>query len=103
PACRAPRCSAVRAVGGRESTARPRMQMPVLVSRATHVPLALGDVIKNTRPAHAVTVAGVARIAATRGIFGGGELVVNGIRVALTLACLLIYESLDACHDGRCE
>jgi len=88
----------VRGVAGGEHAVGARWAVAIVGAGAIHVHVALGDVIEGAGSADGVAVAGIAGGAATRAIFGGGNLVINGIGITLAPG-FLIHERLDAGHD----
>src|SRR5208282_322622 len=75
------------------------------VISACQVDVTLGYIVKSTSAARAAVTAGVAGAAdkgsASRAVFVLRDLIVDGIRIAPTLARLLIHERLNRRHGGR--
>jgi hypothetical protein len=74
-----------------------------MIARAIHIHVAQGDIIENTGVGHSGAVGRIAGIVSNRTVFGGCELVVDRIGIALGFADPLVYERLNAGHDGGRE
>ena len=93
-------CGVKRAVRGGQHADRAASQVAVRAD-AVHVHITQGNVVENAGTGDSVPIARIARTAAARTVLGSGELIVDGCRIALRAAGLLIDERLDAGHDGR--
>jgi hypothetical protein len=56
--------------------------------------------MENATSGYGFAIRGIARTVATQTVFVGGELVVDGVGIALRPARLLIYERLNPGHKG---
>jgi hypothetical protein len=56
--------------------------------------------MENATSGYGFAIRGIARTVATQTVFVGGELVVDGVGIALRPARLLIYERLNPGHNG---